>query len=103
MTRNGSIPRPLGPWPSSRADSPELHVEPLGRRDARALLESGLPARLDEGLLERIVAETQGDPLAPPNLPRGVDPTQLCGGFGLPAAVALFESALAGPPLPEKP
>jgi hypothetical protein len=30
------------------AGLPELHVEPLGRRDARALLESVLPARLDE-------------------------------------------------------
>jgi len=35
----------------------------LGRRDARALLESVLPARLDERVLERIVAETRGNPL----------------------------------------
>ena len=34
----------------------DLRVEPLGRRDARALLESVLPARLDERVLERIVA-----------------------------------------------
>ena len=63
---------------------PELHVAPLGRRDARALLESVLPVRLDERVLERIVAETRGNPLALLELPRGLSPTQLAGGFGLP-------------------
>jgi DNA-binding CsgD family transcriptional regulator len=59
----------------------------LGRRDARALLESVLPARLDEPVLERLVAETRGNPLALLELPRGLTPAQLAGGFGLPAAV----------------
>jgi DNA-binding CsgD family transcriptional regulator len=68
---------------------PELLVSPLGRRDARALLESVLPARLDEPVLERIVAETGGNPLALLELPRGLTPTELAGGFGLPAAVSL--------------
>src|SRR3954470_9125016 len=72
--------------------SPELHVAPLGRRDARALLESVLPARLDERVLERIVAETGGNPLALLELPRGLTPAQLAGGFGLPAAVPLSAS-----------
>ena len=71
------------------AGLPELHVEPLGRRDARALLESVLPARLDERVLERIVAETRGNPLALLELPRGLSPTELAGGFGLPTAVPL--------------
>ena len=70
----------------------ELHVEPLGHRDARALLESVLPARLDEHVLDRIVAETRGNPLALLELPRGLTPTQLAGGFGLPAAVPLSAS-----------
>ena len=74
------------------AGLPELHVEPLGRRDARALLESVLPARLDEHVLDRIVAETRGNPLALLELPRGLTPTQLAGGFGLPAAVPLSAS-----------
>jgi DNA-binding CsgD family transcriptional regulator len=65
---------------------PQLRVEPLGRRDARALLESALAARLDEPVLERIVAETGGNPLAILELPRGLSPAQLAGGFGLPAA-----------------
>ncbi len=68
---------------------PALHVEPLGRGDARALLESILPAPLDERVLERIVAEMRGNPLALLELPRGLTPTQLAGGFGLPSAVPL--------------
>ena len=74
------------------AGLPELHVPPLGRRDARALLESVLPARLDERVLERIVVETRGNPLALLELPRGLTPTQLAGGFGLPATVPLSAS-----------
>ncbi len=44
---------------------------------------------LDEPVLERIVSETRGNPLALLELPRGLTPTQLAGGFGLPAAGAL--------------
>jgi hypothetical protein len=78
------------------AGLPELHVEPLGRRDARALLESVLPARLDEHVLDRIVIETRGNPLALLELPRGLSATQLAGGFGLPATVPLSESIEEG-------
>jgi DNA-binding CsgD family transcriptional regulator len=70
----------------------ELRVEPLGRRAARALLESVLTAPLEDRVLERIVAETQGNPLALIELPQGLTPAQLAGGFGLPAAVALSTS-----------
>ncbi|HZN56622.1 MAG TPA: AAA family ATPase, partial [Planctomycetota bacterium] len=66
---------------------PQLRVGPLGRREARALLESVLPTRLDESVLERIVAETGGNPLAVVELPRGLSPAQLAGGFGLTAAL----------------
>jgi DNA-binding CsgD family transcriptional regulator len=66
---------------------PQLRVGPLGRREARALLESVLPTRLDEFVLERIVAETGGNPLALLELPRGLSPGQLAGGFGLTAAL----------------
>jgi DNA-binding CsgD family transcriptional regulator len=68
---------------------PQLRVGPLGRRDARALLESVLPARLDESVVERIVAETRGNPLALLELPSGLSPAQLAGGFGLTAALSL--------------
>jgi predicted ATPase len=62
----------------------QLQVEPLGRREARALLDSVLPARLDERVLERIVVETHGNPLALLELPRGLTPAQLAGGLGCP-------------------
>ena len=68
---------------------PDLPIAPLERRDARALLESVLPARLDERVLERIIAETRGNPLALLELPRGLSPTQLAGGFGLPSTAPL--------------
>jgi DNA-binding CsgD family transcriptional regulator/tetratricopeptide (TPR) repeat protein len=68
---------------------PQLRVDPLGRRDARALLESVLAARLDESVLEQIVTETGGNPLALLELPRGLTPAQLAGGFGLPVALPL--------------
>jgi len=74
---------------SGLARFPQLRVDRLGRRDARALLESVLAARLDESVLERIVAETGGNPLAVLELPRGLTPAQLAGGFGLPAALPL--------------
>ena len=38
---------------------PELRVDSLGHRDARALLESALPAPLDDRVLERIVRELE--------------------------------------------
>ncbi len=66
---------------------PEVRVGPVGQRDARVLLESVLPARVDERVLERILLETRGNPLALLELPRGMTPAQLAGGFGLPAAL----------------
>jgi DNA-binding CsgD family transcriptional regulator len=68
---------------------PEVHVEPLGHRDARALLESVLPAPLDDQVLERLIIETRGNPLALVELPRGLTSSQLAGGFGLPAAAPM--------------
>ena len=77
---------------SALARLPELRVDPLGHRDARSLLESTLPAPLDERVLDRIVDETGGNPLALLELPRGLTPTQLAGGFGLAANVPLSAS-----------
>jgi hypothetical protein len=74
------------------AGLPALRVEPLGHRDARTLLESVLSARLDERVLDRIVVETHGNPLALLELPRGLSPIELAGGFGLAAAVPLSTS-----------
>ena len=61
-------------------------VEGLGDDDARALLDSVLAGPLDERVRDRIVAETRGNPLALLELPRGLTPAELAGGFGLPGA-----------------
>jgi DNA-binding CsgD family transcriptional regulator len=71
------------------AGLPELDVGGLGADDARALLESALPGPLDARVRDLIVAETRGNPLALLELPRGLSPAELAGGFGLPGAPPL--------------
>src|ERR1700756_3102547 len=66
------------------AGLPELAVEGLGEEDARALLDSALTGPVDARVRDLIVAETRGNPLALLELPRGVAPAELAGGFGLP-------------------
>jgi DNA-binding CsgD family transcriptional regulator len=68
---------------------PRLVVEGLRNGDARALLGSVVRVPLDERVRERIVAETHGNPLALLELPRGLTPDELAGGFGLPDAPGL--------------
>jgi DNA-binding CsgD family transcriptional regulator len=68
---------------------PELVLGGLGDSDARLLLDAAVPGRLDEEVRERIVAETRGNPLALLELPRGLTPAELAGGFGLPDAPEL--------------
>ena len=68
------------------AGLPELDVGGLQDKDARALLEEALPGPLDARVRDLIVAETRGNPLALLELPRGLTPTELAGGFGLPGA-----------------
>jgi DNA-binding CsgD family transcriptional regulator len=64
---------------------PQLMIGGLVNGDARALLESAIPWRLDERVRDRILAETRGNPLALLELPRGLTAAQLAGGFALPA------------------
>ena len=68
---------------------PDLEVRGLPDKDARALLASAVRVRLDEQVRDRIVAETNGNPLALLELPRGLSPAQLAGGFGLAGAQAV--------------
>ena len=68
------------------AGLPELAVEGLGEEDARALLDSVLTGPVDARVRDLIVAETRGNPLALLELPRGMAPAELAGGFGLPEA-----------------
>ena len=65
---------------------PELVVRGLRVIDARALLASAIPGRLDERVRDRIVAETRGNPLALLELPRGLTAAEMAGGFGRPDA-----------------
>src|SRR5206468_11105917 len=71
------------------ADLPEMVVEGLDDADARTLLASVIPGRLDDRVADQLVAEARGNPLALLELPRAVWPAQLAGGFGLPAALSL--------------
>ncbi len=67
----------------------ELVVRGLGERDACALLETVLAGPLDDRVRDRLVAETAGNPLALLELPRGLTPAEMAGGFGLPYASSL--------------
>jgi DNA-binding CsgD family transcriptional regulator len=68
---------------------PALALEGLGNADARALLASVVPGRLDKRIAEQVIVETRGNPLALLELPRGLSAAQLAGGFGLPGALSL--------------
>ena len=71
------------------AGLPELVVRGLADGDARALLDSVIVGPVDERVRDRIVAETRGNPLALLELPRGLTPAELAGGFGLPDSLPL--------------
>jgi DNA-binding CsgD family transcriptional regulator len=86
---------------------PELALHGLADDDARALLASVIPGRLDERVRDRIIAEAGGNPLALLELPHRMTAAELAGGFGLPGAGRLsgriediFQRRLA--PLPAK-
>ena len=71
------------------AGLPELVVEGLPDAEARALLEGALTGPLDARVRDQVVAETGGNPLALLELPRGLTPAELAGGFALPDATPL--------------
>jgi DNA-binding CsgD family transcriptional regulator len=68
---------------------PELTVRGLPDADALALLDAVVQGPVDDRVVGQIVAETRGNPLALIELPRGLTPAQLAGGFGLPVPVPL--------------
>jgi DNA-binding CsgD family transcriptional regulator/tetratricopeptide (TPR) repeat protein len=86
---------------------PDLLVEGLPEDDARALFDSALAVPLDARVRDLVIAEAQGNPLALLELLRGLSPTELAGGFGLPRAAPLagkiensFRQQLAALPVP---
>ena len=54
------------------AGLPELALAGLAEEDARTVLATVVPGRLDDRVRDRIVAETRGNPLALLELPRGM-------------------------------
>jgi DNA-binding CsgD family transcriptional regulator len=74
------------------AGLPALVVEGLREGDARALLDAVLPGPMDPRVRDQIVSETRGNPLALLELPRGLTPAELAGGFGFSGAVPLSTS-----------
>ena len=66
------------------AGIPSMVVQGLTEPDARDLLAAVVPGRLDPQVRDRIIVETHGNPLALLELPHGLSPDQLAGGFGLP-------------------
>jgi DNA-binding CsgD family transcriptional regulator len=79
-----------GPSDQLRA-LPELVVGGLADENARALLDSAVPGRLDEQVRDRIIAEIRGNPLALLELPRDLSAVELAGGFGRPNPQPLTE------------
>jgi predicted ATPase len=81
------------------AGLPELIVGGLNDEDARALLGSAIAGAVDHRVIERILAETRGNPLALLELPRGLSAAELAGGFGVsstePLSARLERSFLA--------
>ncbi|MCZ7373350.1 helix-turn-helix transcriptional regulator [Micromonospora sp. WMMC250] len=62
---------------------PVMTVSGLSDEDSRALLASTFHGRVDERVLDRIIAECHGNPLALTELPRGFTAAELSGGFGI--------------------
>ena len=62
---------------------PDLRLGGLAQEDARTLLMSAVPGRIDDRVRDRIVAETRGNPLALLDLPRSLSAAELTGGFEL--------------------
>jgi DNA-binding CsgD family transcriptional regulator len=68
---------------------PEVRLDGLGQKDARALLAAAVGTPLDDRVRDRIVAEARGNPLALLELPKSALPSQLAGGFELPDVLSV--------------
>src|SRR5262249_14151949 len=65
------------------AGLPRLAVDGLREADARALLATTLTGPVDARITKRFIAEARGNPLALLEIPRGLTPAEMAGGFGL--------------------
>jgi hypothetical protein len=86
----------LGLLSEAAEEQPQLFlvddVQWLDEVSAQTLAFVGRRLRRHPGRARRIVAETRGNPLALIELPRGLTPEQLAGGFGLPDSMPLASS-----------
>ena len=64
---------------------PQLAVQGLDEPDARALLSRAVPGPLDDRVRDRIIAETEGNPLALIELSQRMSRSERAGGFAPPA------------------
>ena len=71
------------------AGLPELALEGLPEAEARALLASVITGKLDDRVVDQVVAEAHGNPLALLEWARGLSLARLAGGFGLPEAFSV--------------
>jgi DNA-binding CsgD family transcriptional regulator len=75
--------------PPELAGLPALSLGGLEQHEAHQLLASAVRTPLDEHVRDRIVAEARGNPLALLELPRGLSPDGLAGGFAVPDVACL--------------
>ena len=68
---------------------PEISIGGLPDADARAVLLDSLLTPHDPAIVDRLVADTHGNPLALLELPQTMTPAELAGGFGLPSPSAV--------------
>jgi DNA-binding CsgD family transcriptional regulator len=68
---------------------PRMEIGGLPVESARELLDAAWFVPLDDQIREQLIAETQGNPLALIELPRGLSEQELVGGFGIPQAFRL--------------
>ena len=81
----------MSPW-SLHQDATERatsYFKQTGRTLPAKALEAALTGPLDAPVRDRMMAEARGNPLALLELPRGLPPAGLAGGFALPDAIPL--------------
>ena len=67
----------------------EMQLMPLGEADSRAVLAAAISGRVDASVVDRIVAESGGNPLALLELPKAWRSSGAAGGYGLPDSVSV--------------
>ena len=75
---------------------PELWITGLSDVDARAVLMEGLHSPLDPAIVDRLVADTHGNPLALLELPRTMSSVELSGGLALPSPASVANRIESG-------